>query len=73
MCRPLVVALAALALLVSLAEAQPQIPRNAPTPIVIKELTIEGYRRVQEAVILGRVRSTVGSPFNPPQDRKSVV
>jgi outer membrane protein insertion porin family len=71
-CRPLVAALAALALLVSFAEAQPQIPRNAPTPVVIKELTIEGHRRVQEAVILGRVRSTVGSPFNPSQASEDI-
>jgi outer membrane protein insertion porin family len=38
-----------------------------PPSIIIKELTIEGHRRVQEAVILGRVRSTIGSPFNPSQ------
>ncbi len=36
-------------------------------PIIIKELAVEGNRRVQEAVILGRVRSTLGSPFNPAQ------
>jgi len=35
--------------------------------IVIKELTVEGNRRVQEAVILGRVRATIGGPFNPSQ------
>ena len=28
---------------------------------------MEGNRRVQEAVILGRIRSSVGSPFNPSQ------
>jgi len=28
---------------------------------------VEGNRRVQEAVILGRIRSSVGSPFNPSQ------
>lgn len=38
--------------------------QQAP-PIVIKELTVEGNRRVQEAVILGRVQSKLGSPFNP--------
>ena len=48
-------------------------PRPAPTtperpaPIIIRELAVEGNRRVQEAVILGRVRSTVGQPFNPSQ------
>lgn len=41
------------------AEAQQQ------TPIVIKELAVEGNRRVQEAVILGRVQSKLGSSFNP--------
>jgi outer membrane protein insertion porin family len=38
---------------------------QAPPPIVIKELTVEGNRRVQEAVILGRVQSKLGGPFNP--------
>ena len=46
----------------ALAHAQQQQP-----PITIKELTVEGNRRVQEAVILGRVKSTLGSPFNPAQ------
>jgi outer membrane protein insertion porin family len=36
-----------------------------PSPIVIKELSVEGNRRVQEAVILGRVQSKLGGPFNP--------
>jgi outer membrane protein insertion porin family len=72
-CRPFLVALAALALLVSSAGAQP--PRGAPQPfqpILIKELTVEGNRRVQEAVILGRVRSTVGAPFNPSQASEDI-
>ncbi|HXH84313.1 MAG TPA: outer membrane protein assembly factor BamA, partial [Candidatus Tectomicrobia bacterium] len=55
-----VIALVALAWLAALAEAQPR-------PIVIREVAVEGNRRVQEAVILGRVRSTIGSPFNPSQ------
>jgi len=37
---------------------------QAPLPIV-KDLTVEGNRRVQEAVILGRIQSTVGSTFVP--------
>jgi outer membrane protein insertion porin family len=37
----------------------------APRQIQIREITVEGNRRVQEAVILGRVQSKVGSPFNP--------
>jgi outer membrane protein insertion porin family len=45
----------------AIAHAQPQ------PPIIIKEITVEGNRRVQEAVILGRVRSALGSPFNPGQ------
>jgi outer membrane protein insertion porin family len=62
--------LATLALLVSIAQAQqPAPPRpGAPArPIVIREVAVEGNRRVQEAVILGRIRSAVGTPFNPSQ------
>ncbi|HET7342654.1 MAG TPA: outer membrane protein assembly factor BamA [Methylomirabilota bacterium] len=66
MCRPFVAALAALALLASLVEAQTR-PGSSPSPIIIKELTVEGNRRVQEAIILNRVRSAVGLPFNPSQ------
>jgi outer membrane protein insertion porin family len=74
-CRPFVVALAALALLVSLADAQQaprDLPRGVPPTVVIKELTVEGHRRVQEAVILGRVRSVVGAPFNPSQASEDI-
>jgi len=39
--------------------------QQSPPPISIKELTVEGNRRVQEAVILGRVQSKLGGPFNP--------
>jgi len=43
-------------------------PRQAPQrPIVIRDLVIEGNRRVQEAVILGRIQSKPGSAFNPSQ------
>jgi outer membrane protein insertion porin family len=38
---------------------------QAQAPIVIRELSVEGNRRVQEAVILGRVQSKLGGPFNP--------
>lgn len=34
-------------------------------PIIIKDIAVEGNRRVQGAVILGRVQSTVGSVFSP--------
>lgn len=56
----LVAFLAALAAAPSVAAAQ-----APPTPIIIKELAVEGMRRVQEAVVLGRVKAAVGSGFNP--------
>jgi len=34
-------------------------------PIIVKELAVQGNRWVQEAVILGRVQTKVGSPFVP--------
>lgn len=34
-------------------------------PILLNEIAVEGHRRVQEAVILGRVQSKVGTPFLP--------
>src|SRR5213593_5254341 len=40
-------------------------PAQPPRPILIKELAVEGNRRVQDAVILGRVQSKLGGPFNP--------
>ena len=40
---------------------------GAPRPILIRELAVQGNRRVQEALILGRIRSVVGVPFNPSQ------
>jgi outer membrane protein insertion porin family len=36
-----------------------------PRPITIKDLAVEGVKRVQEAVVLGRVKTAIGSPFNP--------
>ena len=35
------------------------------TTIVVKDIHVEGNKRVQDAVILGRVKSAVGSTFNP--------
>jgi outer membrane protein insertion porin family len=32
-------------------------------PILVKEIAVQGNRRVQEAVILGRVSAKIGSPF----------
>src|SRR5689334_23085009 len=52
--------LAVLFALVGLASAQ-------QPPVLIKEITVEGNRRVQEAVILGRVKAAIGTPFNPGQ------
>jgi outer membrane protein insertion porin family len=52
--------LAAWLAVVSICEAQ-------QPPILVKELAVEGNRRVQEAVILGRVRTTLGGPFNTSQ------
>ncbi|MBI4610696.1 MAG: outer membrane protein assembly factor BamA [Candidatus Rokubacteria bacterium] len=34
-------------------------------PVIINELAVQGNRRVQEAVILGRVQTKVGMPFVP--------
>jgi outer membrane protein insertion porin family len=36
-------------------------------PVLVKELAVEGNRRVQEAVILGRVQTKIGSLFSPSQ------
>lgn len=42
---------------------------QTPTPgerqILVKEIAVQGNRRVQEAVILGRVGAKIGSPFVP--------
>ena len=41
---------------------------TAPPPgaqIIVKDLAVQGNRRVQEAVILGRVSAKVGGPFVP--------
>ena len=58
--RAIVAVLALVAGLVGVAWAQ-------QPPIVIKEIIVEGNRRVQEAVILGRVKAAIGSPFSPTQ------
>jgi outer membrane protein insertion porin family len=47
--------------------APPPSAPAAPRPILIRELAVQGNRRVQEALILGRIRSVVGVPFNPAQ------
>ncbi len=40
---------------------------GSQAPIVIREIAVEGNRRVQEAVILGRVQAKIGSTFVPAQ------
>src|SRR5229473_465949 len=42
-------------------------PPGGEQRILIKELAVQGDRRVQEAVILGRVQSKVGTVFIPPR------
>jgi outer membrane protein insertion porin family len=52
----------------ALAQAPPPVPAlPAPpaAPVLVKELLVQGNRRVQEAVILGRVSAKVGTPFQP--------
>ena len=57
----IVLALGGTLLQASLAAAQrPQQP-----PIIVKEIAVEGTKRVQEAVVLGRVKSAVGASFSP--------
>jgi outer membrane protein insertion porin family len=57
-----VVALVLLALVTPLAPARAQ-----QRPVLVREVAVEGNRRVQEAVILGRVQTRPGSTFNPGQ------
>src|SRR5712691_9335780 len=42
-----------------------QTPPAGERQIVIKDIAVQGNRRVQEAVILGRVTAKIGSPFVP--------
>ena len=60
------VCLSILALVLAAAVLSPAAAQG-PRAIVIKDLIVEGNRRVQEAVILGRIQSKPGSPFNPSQ------
>jgi len=59
------VCLAWLVMLVVFTVSLSRAPAQPPRPILIKELAVEGNRRVQDAVILGRVQSKLGGPFNP--------
>jgi outer membrane protein insertion porin family len=60
-CLAVVIVLTAGLFIASAARAQ----QSQPPPIIIRDIHIEGNRRVQDAVILGRVKSAVGSAFNP--------
>ncbi len=40
-----------------------QAPAPSDRPILVKEISVQGNRRIQEAVILGRVGAKIGSPF----------
>jgi outer membrane protein insertion porin family len=42
-----------------------QVPPAGERQIVIKDIAVQGNRRVQEAVILGRVTARIGTPFVP--------
>jgi len=47
------------------ADGQTPSARPPAGQIIVKELAVQGNRRVQEAVILGRVTAKVGGPFVP--------
>jgi outer membrane protein insertion porin family len=40
---------------------------QVPPPLLVREVAVEGHRRVQEAVILGRAQTKIGAPFSPAQ------
>jgi outer membrane protein insertion porin family len=62
----IVVAFVLLSFLLPLAHAQTR------PPIVVKEMTVEGNRRIQDVIILGRVKSTIGGPFNASQTTEDI-
>ncbi|MEX2220930.1 MAG: outer membrane protein assembly factor BamA [Candidatus Rokuibacteriota bacterium] len=51
------------ALLLGPLPALAQAPGPADRPIPVREIAVQGNRRIQEAVILGRVGAKIGSPF----------
>lgn len=51
------------ALLLGPSPALAQAPAPTERPILVKEIAVQGNRRVQEAVILGRVSAKIGNPF----------
>ena len=52
-------------LFLPLLPAGAQTPPDPPRQIIVKDLVVQGNRRVQEAVIVGRVGTKVGGPFSP--------
>lgn len=57
-------ATAAMAQVLQSPGTQAQAPAT-PTNVLVKDIVVQGNRRVQEAVILGRVGAKVGAPFQP--------
>jgi len=49
-----------------------QAPPAPERQILVKELAVQGNRRVQEAVILGRVSAKVGQPFSPTRQAEDI-
>ena len=50
---------------VSPGRAQAPDQATPPAQIVVKDLAVQGNRRVQDALILGRIATRVGAPFAP--------
>src|SRR5262245_38216208 len=47
------------------AQTQPEPGPGGQRPIIVRDVVVQGNRRVQEAVILGRVGTKIGGPFIP--------
>jgi outer membrane protein insertion porin family len=54
-----------LALLVTPNFANAQTPDSGQRPIIVLDLVVQGNRKIQEALILGRVGTRIGAPFSP--------
>src|SRR5262249_29307122 len=61
-CLSIFFALVLLSTRAALSQTPPETPAR---PIIIRDIAVQGNRRVQEAVILGRVTAKVGTPFVP--------
>ena len=59
-------------LLVGAGASFAQAPPAPERQILVKELAVQGNRRVQEAVILGRVSAKVGQPFSPNRQAEDI-